>query len=69
MDLEELISYDLKNEDGEFTDEKIKKTRFRFLKSLSKGYNIVVYINESSARTDVFRKFIGRLILMDNRTK
>jgi len=61
--------YDLKDEDGEFTDEKIKKARFRLLESLNKGYNIVVYIGGSSACTDVFRKLVGRLILMDNRTR
>jgi hypothetical protein len=69
MNLEKLASYDLKNEDGEFTDEKIKRIRFRFLKFLNKGHNIVIYIDGSPARTDVFRKFTKRLILMDNRTK
>ena len=69
MDLEELASYNLKNEDGELTDEEIRRARFRLLKLLGKGYNIVVYINRSSARTDVFRKFTGRLILMDNRIR
>ena len=69
MDLEELASYNLKNEDGELTDKKIKRARFRFLKSLSKGYNIVVYISGSSARTDVFRKLAEKLIPIDNRTR
>ncbi len=69
MDLEELASYDLEDKDGELTDEKIKKTRFRFLRPLSKKYNIVIYINGSFARTDVFRKLTKRLILMDNYTR
>src|SRR6266536_2206355 len=69
MDLEELASYDLEDEDGEFTDEEVRRARFRLLGPLNKKYNIVVYINESSARTDVFRKLIERLILMDNRTR
>ena len=69
MDIEKLKSYDLKDEDGEFTDEKIKKARFRLLESLNKGYNIVVYIGGSSARTNVFRKLAGRLILMNNRMR
>ena len=69
MDLEELASYDLEDEDGELTDEEVRRARFRFLESLGKGYNIVVYISGSSARTDVFRKLIKRLILMDNRTR
>jgi hypothetical protein len=69
MNLEELASYDLKDENGKLTDEKIRKTRFRLLKSFDKKYNIVIYINESPARTDVFRKFTEKLISMDNRTK
>jgi hypothetical protein len=69
MDLEELTSYDLKNEDKKLTNKKIKKTRFKFLKSFNKKYNIVIYINESPIRTNIFRKFIKKLILMDNRTK
>jgi hypothetical protein len=69
MDLKELASYNFKDEDGEFTDKKIRRTRFRFLEFFGKEYNIVVYINESPARTDVFKKFIEKLILMNNRTK
>ncbi len=69
MDLEELASYDLEDEDREFTDEKIRRARFRLLGPFSKEYNIVVYIGGLSARTDVFRKFAGRLILIDNRTR
>jgi hypothetical protein len=69
MNLEELASYDLENENREFIDEKIRRIRFKFLKSFNKKYNIVVYIGGSPARTDVFRKFIEKLILMDNRTR
>ncbi len=69
MDLEELASYDLEDEDEELTDKEIRRARFRLLGSLNKGYNIVVYISGSSTRTDVFRKFVGRLILMDNRMR
>jgi len=32
MDIEKLKSYDLKDEDGEFTDEEIKRVRFRVLR-------------------------------------
>jgi hypothetical protein len=31
IDLDEFESYDLKDEDGEFTDEKIRRIRFRLL--------------------------------------
>jgi hypothetical protein len=67
--LEELTSYDLKNENGEFTNKKIRKTRFKFLKFLDKGHNIVIYIDESPARTNVFKKFVEKLIPMNNRTR
>jgi hypothetical protein len=69
MDLEKLTSYDLENEDGEFTDEKIRKTRFKFLEFFSKKYNIVIHINGSPACTNVFRKFIKKLIPINNRTR
>ncbi len=69
IDLEELALYNLEDEDGEFTDKKIRKARFRFLEFLGKKYNIVVYISKSSTRTDVFRKLTKKLILIDNRTK
>jgi len=69
MDIEKLKSYDLENKDGELTNEKIKKARFRLLGSLGQKHNIVVYISKSSARTDVFRKLAERLILMDTRTR
>jgi hypothetical protein len=68
MDLEKLASYDL-DEDGKLTNKKIRKARFNFLKFLDKGHNIVIYIDGSPARTDIFRKFIEKLILMNNRTK
>ncbi len=67
--MEELKSYDLKDEDGELTDEEVRRVRFRLLRSFGQGYNIVVYISGSSARTDVFKKLAGRLILIDNRIK
>ena len=69
MNLEELTSYDLEDEDGELTDKKIKRVRFRLLGPFNKEYNIVIHISGSSARTDVFRKLTERLILMDNRTR
>ena len=69
MDLEELTSYDLKDEDGELINKKIKKARFRLLGSLDKGYNIVIHIGGSSTRTDIFRKFTERLIPINNRIR
>jgi hypothetical protein len=69
IDLDELESYDLKNEDGEFTNEKVRKIRFRFLGLFGQGHNIVIHIRESNARTEYFRTLIERMILIDNRTR
>jgi hypothetical protein len=69
IDLNKLKSYDLKNTDGELIDKKAMRAKFRFLKPLSQGHNIVVYIYELSVRTDHFRKLVKRIILMDNRTR
>jgi hypothetical protein len=69
MNLEKLALYDLKNEDRKLTDEKIRKAQFKLLESLNKKYNIVIYIDGSPARTDVFRKLTEKLILMNNRTR
>ncbi len=69
MNLEELASYDLENEDRELTDKEARRAQFRLLGPLDKAYNIIVYISRSSTHIDVFRKLIGRLILIDNHTR
>jgi hypothetical protein len=69
IDLDELESYDLENKNGELTNKKIKRIRFRFLESLDQKHNIVIYIRRSNARTEHFRTLIGRIILMNNRIK
>ena len=69
IDLEELVLYDLENEDGELIDEEARRAQFKLLGPLGKGHNIIVHIGRSPAHTDIFRKLAGRLILMDNRTR
>jgi len=69
IDLDELKLYDLEDADGELIDEKIIRVKFRLLESFGQGYNIVIYIRESSACTDYFRKLVGRIILIDNCTR
>jgi hypothetical protein len=69
MDLNKLESYDLKNANGEFTEEKVTRAKFRFLGLLGQKHNIVVYIRRLSARTNHFRKLVRRMIPMDNRTR
>jgi hypothetical protein len=67
--MNELESYDEVEADKEFTDEEIKKAKFRFLEFFGKVYNIVIYIRSLDDRADYFRKLIERMISMDNRTK
>ena len=58
--------YDLKDKDGELTNEEAKRARFRLLGLLGQAYNIVVYIRRLSARTEYFRTLAGRIILINN---
>jgi hypothetical protein len=67
--MDELESYNEIEIDKKFTDKKIKKTKFKFLKFLNKAYNIVIHIRSSDNRANYFRKLIKRMILMDNRTR
>jgi hypothetical protein len=69
INIDKLESYDEIEIDKKFTDEEIKKTKFRFLRFFGKAYNIVIYIRSSDNRTDYFRKLAERMILIDNRTR
>lgn len=69
IDLNELESYNLEDEDGELTDNEAQRARFRLLGPLGQGHNIVVHIRGSSARTEYFRRLAGRMIPIDNRTR
>jgi hypothetical protein len=48
--MDELESYDETKTDKEFTDEKIKKAKFRLLGPLNKTHNIVIHIRSSDDR-------------------
>jgi hypothetical protein len=67
--MDELKSYDKIETDRKFTNKKIKKAKFRLLKSLSKTHNIVIHIRNSDDRANYFRKLIEKMIPIDNRTK
>jgi hypothetical protein len=69
INLNKLELYDLKDTDEELTNKKAIKIKFRLLKPLGQGHNIVIYIRELSARTDYFRKLAKKIILMNNRTR
>jgi hypothetical protein len=53
----------------ELIDKEVKKAKFKLLRPLSKAHNIVVHIRSLGGRAEQFRKLVGRMILMDNRTR
>jgi hypothetical protein len=67
--MDELESYNEQERDGELTDDEVKRAKFRLLGLLSQGHNIVAHIRGSPARIAVFIKLVGRIILIDNRTR
>jgi hypothetical protein len=67
--MDELESYDEAETDKKLTNKKIKKAKFRFLKSFNKAYNIVIHIRNSDNRANYFKKLIKKMIPIDNRTK
>jgi hypothetical protein len=67
--MDKLKSYDEIEIDKKFINKKIKKAKFRFLKSFSKAHNIVIYIRNSDNRANYFRKLTERIIPINNRTK
>ena len=69
IDLDKLESYDLEDANGELTDKETMKAKFRLLKPLGQGHNIVIHIRELNVYTDHFRKLTKKIILMDNRTR
>ncbi len=69
INLDKLESYNLKDTNGELTDKKTIKAKFKLLGPLNQEYNIVIYIRGSSARTDYFKKLAGRIIPINNRIR
>jgi hypothetical protein len=67
--MDKLELYDETETDKEFTNKKIKKTKFRLLKFLGKAHNIVIHIRNSNNRADYFKKLIKKIIPINNRTK
>jgi hypothetical protein len=67
--LEELESYDDQDQSGEPLNEEARKLKFRLLGPLGQGHNIVVHICGLASQLEEFRKLVGRMIPMDNRTR
>ena len=64
--IEELKAYDKQDQSRELTNKEAKRAKFRLLRPLSQGHNIVVHIRASAGKTDKFRKLARRIILLDN---
>jgi hypothetical protein len=69
IDLDKLELYDLEDADRELINKEVIRAKFRLLGLFGQGYNIVVYIRRSNARTDHFKKLIKKKILIDNRMR
>ena len=61
--------YNDQNRNRDITDKEVKRARFRLLRLLHQGHNIIAYVHRSPARTKIFKKLAGRIIPIDNRTK
>jgi len=66
--MEELEAYDIDEKTGE-SDQETVRVKFRLLGPLGKSHNIVIYIRNSTARSEEFMKLAKRQIPMDNRTR
>jgi hypothetical protein len=67
--MSKLESYDNQDKNRDVTDEKARRARFRLLRPLGQGHNIVAYIHRSPARIKVFKELAERMIPIDNRMR
>jgi hypothetical protein len=67
--INKLKSYDNQDKNRNVTNKKARRARFRLLRLLSQGHNIVAYIRGLLVCTKVFKKLTRRMILIDNRTR
>jgi hypothetical protein len=69
MAISKLKSYDNQDKNGDATDKKARRARFRLLGPLGQGHNIVAYIRRLPACTKVFKELAERMIPIDNRIR
>jgi hypothetical protein len=69
INIDELESYDEKEQQGETGDEKAQRTKFRLIGPLGQMHNIVIHIRGSTARIAEFLELARRIIPLDNRTR
>ena len=61
--------YDDQDRNRDITNKKIRRARFRLLRPLGQGHNIVVYVRRSPTYTKIFKKLAEKMILIDNCTR
>jgi hypothetical protein len=69
INIEELESYDDKEQQGDTKDKKAKKIKFCFIRLLSQIHNIVIYIRGLTAQIAEFLELVSKIILLDNRIR
>jgi hypothetical protein len=67
--ISKLKLYNNQDKNKDATNKKARRARFRLLRPLSQGHNIVAYIHRSLARTKVFKELVKKMILINNHTR
>jgi hypothetical protein len=67
--INKLKLYNNQNKNKDVTNKKARRARFRLLRLLGQGHNIIAYIRRLLACTKVFKKLVRRMILINNRTR
>jgi hypothetical protein len=67
--ISKLESYNNQDKNKDVTDKEARSARFRLLRSLGQGHNIVAYIRRLPAYTKVFKELAEKMILINNCTR
>jgi hypothetical protein len=69
INIEELESYDDKEQRGDTGDEEAKRIKFCLIGPLGQMYNIIIHIHGSTAQIAEFLELASRMIPLNNRTR
>jgi len=69
INIEELESYDDKEQQGDTRDDEAKRIKLRLMGPLGQMHNIVIHIRGSTAQIAEFLELASRMIPLDNRTR
>jgi hypothetical protein len=69
INIEELKSYDDKEQQGDTRDEEAKRIKFRLMGPLGQMHNIVIHIRSLTAWITEFLELASRMIPLDNRIR